>query len=204
MAKKQGILNLLYTVLVFVLCAVCIIVAGVAYGRYSTTETGEFRFNALDIQLVQLHGITGEENRTAGEWNDIPTEWQSSDDGYTMPFCVSNGPDADNYSKDDLIYRIELTATSGFPPEGTAVILSAGEAEKEVKYTGIPTAITADSTLYETVGPGYIYNFYDDKGREITFDLTGGELSVCDMKISVQGNADASLLSFTVIPGLAD
>ena len=113
---------------------------------------------------------------TAGSWSELPKTWLAAGDGAELAFCVSNGTSGKDYAEENLSLRIQLTGTLGItdPDRFQVTLTTDSTTGHPVVYTALFTAIPEDSVLYQSVGPGWIYRFCDDRGKEIRWELPGG------------------------------
>ena len=163
----------------WLLFAVSLCLVGISFGRYSShAEPADIGFRTLEVQYLQL------------------TEWEATEDGSSMKFCVCNGKSGNDFCADDLRFRIQVTATVGFHPEACNVTLNVGGKS----YGGYGIPIATDTILYEQMGPGTVYEFYNGEVSPMRFSLSGSKFSQCDFTLTVTGEADPSLLRLSVIP----
>lgn len=174
--RKRKIFIFLAAWLMFA-ASLCLV--GISFGRYSShAEPADIGFRALEVQYLQL------------------TEWETAKDGSFMKFCVCNSKNSTDFCADDLRFRIQVTATVGFHPETCGVTLNVDGKS----YGGYGVSIDTDTIMYEQMGPGTVYEFYNGGANPMTFSLSGGKLSRCDFTLTVTGDADPSLLRLSVIP----
>ena len=114
---------------------------------------------------------------------------------------MSNGTSGKDYAEENLSLRIQLTGTLGItdPDRFQVTLTTDSTTGHPVVYTALFTAIPEDSALYRSIGPGWIYRFYADRGREIRWELPGGRLSLLNARLHIVGKADPSLLELRVV-----
>ncbi len=194
---------------IWVLILTLIVATGVAWGRYSTTLRQGLNFQASAMSTAMLWGITAPEERLAGNWKEMPVTWTLDESGESrLAFCISNGTSESLYSEEDIRVYLRLTATESIDPELVTISLiglsrdtDGTVSDTDTRYMATAIAVNAGSDLYEQMGPGHQFYFYDDDGEELSWDLPGGSLSVQNMVLSVDGPADTGLLRLSVVQG---
>lgn len=141
---------------------------GVSFGRYSSQIRETLLFRAApkeESNAITIHA---------------PSGWQVSDRSATLTFSLVSGAD-------DQCATLRLTATDGFPADGTVTLTVDG-----VTYTAVPQTVSESDPLYNKMGGGVEYRF-EDAGAEqvwsVSTDIT--------YTLTVTGQADASLLRLT-------
>jgi hypothetical protein len=68
------------------------------------------------------------------------------------------------------------------------------------EYTAEVTRITVGTSLYHTYGEGWLFRFLDQEGRELTWDLAGGQFSSIHVELILEGAdpATATLLQLQI------
>ncbi len=175
--------------------------AGAAWGRYRTEQTAGILFQSREPESLRLWGETQATDGAAGSWSELPKTWLAAGDGAELAFCVSNGTSGKDYAEENLSLRIQLTGTLGItdPDRFQVTLTTDSTTGHPVVYTALFTAIPEDSVLYQSVGPGWIYRFCDDRGKEIRWELPGGRLSLLNARLHIVGEADPSLLELRVV-----
>lgn len=168
----------------------CILAAvGVAYARYRSDNTFDRIFSVRESGSVFL-GRMDENNTFVQE----QSTWQTVDGTASLSFAISNGTDADNRSQVDQQAAIRVLAGPG-TWDNTLTLTVNG-----IRYVAVPTAIREGSALYRTFGEGWILQFLDEAGNEMTWPLSGGAWSSLPMQLSLSAAlTDTSLLRLQVI-----
>lgn len=197
--KKPIIFILICLVITSVL-----LTAGITYGRYYTRIRNDIGFHTYNINDIRIYGRTVFAQRNEGDWNPVPSTWTERNGRMLLDFSVANGESSRRFADSDTSVRIRVTATEGFDSASCTIYLvafSGADTQDSLTYGGIPVAITEQSPLYSDIGRGSLYRFYNETGEEMSFSLTGGELSVLDFSISVGGGtSDLSLLQISLFP----
>ncbi len=150
MRKQKTALLLLTTVLLVSLCC------GVAYARYITRVAKPVQFQYKLTQDLTLLA-QGEENSPA---------WLRSGNSVQLPFTVQCSADVESCG-----FSLYLVAACDTDMEAmlqnVAVTLESGEQS----YFGTLEQIQPGTGLYQQVGNGYIYRFFDESGKEIIWNV---------------------------------
>lgn len=152
------------------LVALVILSIGISYGRFFSSLWKTVGFQAKPVDSSRAVRIDSE----AG--------WQVDADSATITFTVAN----DSGDTDQRVY-LRLTATEGLPSDAVVTMTV-----DDVTYTASAEAITSGHPLYDKIGQGTQYRFYGQAG-ELDWPVSADQV----MTISVQGDADVSLLRLT-------
>ena len=140
---------------------------GVAFGRYSSTIRDTILFQAQQSDPARAITIQSD-------------GWRTTTDSAALTFSLTSGVEGQQAT-------LRLTATEGFPAESVVTLTVDGET-----YTAEPQAVTAGDPLYDKMGAGVEYRFYD-AGAERVWAVTADTTYT----LTVIGQADASLLRLT-------
>lgn len=152
------------------LCGILLLSMGMALARFSSTVRGLLSFEVKPLDA-------GEAIRV-----NAPDGWQVTETGTVLTFTVS-GTDGANRQA-----YLRLTATEGLSPETPITLTVNG-----VAYEGVPRTLDAHELLYQQMGAGTEFCFYD-AGEELLISLSGEQTLV----LTVAETADAALLRLTV------
>lgn len=172
---------------VYLLSAVLLIIFSftivmVTYARYQkkTEESLEFVVGegaSFDIQ-------------NAGQWVDSETEEGTKE----LFFSVTNDSDSN-----DSYFNLQILATDGLKPDESQVsIVVKNSSGIEREYIGEASLIPEDSTLYEDMGAGHEYHFFDSEGKELVWSLEGGKLSEREFTLRISGITAPCLIELLV------
>lgn len=69
------------------------------------------------------------------------------------------------------------------------------------EYTAVVSRVAAGTALYHTYGDGWLFRFLDEEGRELTWDLAGGQFSCMTVDLILEGSdpATTTLLQLQII-----
>lgn len=168
----------------------CIVAAvGVAYARYRESNTFDRIFAVRESSTVFLGRI--DEN---GAFIQEQSDWRTEDGITSLDFAISNGSDDQNWSKVNQRSCIRVLAGPGNWDQ--ALTLTVGD----VQYTAVPTAIVEGSSVYRSFGEGWILQFLDAQGNELSWPLSGEGWSTIPMKLTLSVDlSNTSLLRLQVI-----
>ena len=168
----------------------CIVAAlGVAYARYRESDTFDRIFSVRESGTVCLGRIN--EN---GAFVQEQSNWQTADGITSLDFAISNGSDDQNWTEVNQRSCIRVLAGPGNWEQ--VLTLTVGD----VRYTAVPTAILEGSSLYRSFGEGWVLQFLDAQGNELSWPLSGEGWNTIPMKLTLSANlADTSLLRLQVI-----
>lgn len=100
----------------------------------------------------------------------------------------------------------ETTApTTATDPTGTTAPTDATEPEPTEppydEYTATVTRIVQGTSLYNSFGDGWVFRFTDENGRELTWELEGGQFSCITLELILEGSDPAvtTLLQLQII-----
>lgn len=142
---------------------------GVAYGRYRSTIRDTVAFQAQQSDPARAITI-----RSANGWH-------TGGDGATITFLLASGTAGQQAT-------LRLTVTEGFSTEGATVTLMVDD----TVYAGVPHAITKGDPLYDKIGYGTEYRFYQ-ADNECRWMVSAEQ----KYTLRVDGRADTSLLRLT-------
>lgn len=172
----------------------CILAAvGVSYARYRSGTEFERIFSVRESGTVLL-GKLDETNTFVQE----KSTWVTGDSAMLLDFAISNGADGETYSKVSQQASVRVLAGPG--TWDNTLTLTVGDAS----YVAVPTAIKEGSALYRSFGEGWVLQFLDEKGNELTWSLEGDGWNTVAMQLSLAAElTDTSLLRLQVISEVA-
>lgn len=211
--RKQNISRWYALGLALILMAGCLLVSvGTAYARYRLDSESLIPFtNKIPAQVVLGTAVNGVFDQN-GEftWQQVQlTEGEGGEaaarEVYRLTFAVSNYNDIAPDEGQDLLVRVRLIGTldAWNSASGGTVVLRDGTVladgtVREVKAT--VTAIPEDTALYHAFGKGWVFQFLDEYGRELTWHLEGGKQTFRELEITMDAAAvnGTSLLQLQV------
>lgn len=177
-----------FSVLALVLVAALLVLCtGVSYARYRADIKEGWQMTPKALEQVYLCHVDAE-----GSLTDAPASWNRTEDGYQMNFCLANGDDWGEHATWDQQVSLRVLAGSGMlnGDSGAKVDLTVLDADgngNAAVYRGVAVAISGQSSVYTTFGPGWEFRFVDDEGEELSWELEGGKLDVRYMRLDVSG-----------------
>ncbi len=185
---------LLLTILLMAACLVLVITP--AFARYfmNIVTDKSYRFTYESGNAVYVYG---EHIADTGDgWKNFDSSsFLQGPDSATLEFSIANGTSREQFANRTQAVTVFLIAGSSIESsDNITVKLSYGDAT----YTGEPEEIKEDSYLYSTSGPGWVYRFYGNDGKELTFTLKGEEFSFENITLTIEGNVEATLLDLRV------
>lgn len=206
--KKNSSLLQIF-VLVLLLCfGILVASVGTAFGRYKSSSEGTVIFEMREPAKIYLGRVSvADENETFSPLNaDEELLWNVDENKATLEIAVSNGIPSDyenrigaEFPEEDLKVKIRLISDLGltagtekndkdetvpFPAEVKIKVTQEGINGESAEKTAAAERILKGSSLFYTNGDGWVYSFLDD-GKEIFWELRGGELSYIKLTIEV-------------------
>lgn len=207
--KKNSSLRYMLVLALLLCLGFAVIATGTAFGRYRTSSEGSAAFEVRGTESIYLGTISEDEggNKVFSPLSeDDELSW--TDQGgkkAILKIAVSNAeqetgetkvnpvfPENDLRIKIRLISDLGLTTGTEKDDSGKNVPVSA-----EVKMTAVPKGALEGSTvtaaaeriqngskLFYSGGDGWVYSFHED-GKEMLWDLKGGEFSYLELTIEV-------------------
>ena len=155
---------------------------GTAYGRYQKSMTKDIPFVVREPATFQVK---------------LEGDWTTQDGSDYLTFTVGN-----RGNSEDTYFTLQLATTIGFSYDKAKVSLIVKNASGTRKvYEGVATEVDGTSTLYQEMGAGSEYTFYDEKGEELSWKLEGsqeGETSTQEFILEVQGANEPGLMEIIV------
>lgn len=217
MNRRKPNITLWYSLgLAVLLCVAFLVVAtGTTLARYRAEREAEITFEVREpeqICLGTVRTVTEEEAtedlKAGTEVFDASTApvWENVENVPQITFAVANGTSATDYSQRDQKLQLRLIGTLGFwTGEGTAnmyLLLPAEDGTDTVnKIQATVTPIPEGTVLHQTNGDGWIYTFQDVNKEELSWTLSGGELSYISLTVTMEGAvlSDPSLLQLQMV-----
>ena len=178
--KVTGILILSAVFLV----GICTVNVGEAYARYQDTTTAEVKFKVRTESSFQITCPTA--TTDSGLWS------VNENGNHQMTFSVSKQGNVN-----DTWYQLSIAAVPGFEGGSTISLLVDNANGITRSYIGKAVAFATDSLLYQQMGPGYEYHFYDSQGEEVCWELEGGN-STQEFTVEISDGAPANLMEVIV------
>ena len=156
------------------------IMLGTAYGRYQKNLTQDIPFVVRKPATFQVTYGSG---------------WTTQGESDYFSFSVGN-----RGNSEDSYFTIRLASTVGFRYDRAKVFLIVKNAnEVDQAYEGVATKIAETSTLYQEMGEGSEYIFYDAEGEEFSWKLEGAtETSAQSFVLEIRGANEPNLLEIIV------
>lgn len=189
-----------------ILMAGCMMLSvGTAYARYRLDSERLIQFvNKEPAQPAIGIGLDGDFDPYAaiGWQEEVLTEMV---DGvpqtrkvYRLDFTITNYLDTVGYDSEDMRVRVRLIGSQDAWKSGApgSVVLTDGSLLEDGSLrqrTAVVEAIQEGTKLHHDFGMGWVFRFQDDYGRELSWDLEGGQLSCIPIQITV----DASVINGT-------
>ena len=130
---------------------------------------------------------------------------------YSLDFTVSNYISEGKYQEENLTVRIRLVGSLDAWNETTpgTVVLTDGvtlEDGTQREFTATVTGIPENTALYHSFGVGWVFQFVDENGQELTWTLEGGRLSCQKLNITMDadGLGGTSLLQLQIVGETTD
>lgn len=187
----------MYLLLSLFLCIGCLTAAtGTAFARYQSEQEEKLLFEVRRPETIMLGTIQGNEFIPLNASQNL--EWVIDQETKiaSLTFAVANGTDKENYSLKDQEVKLRMygslsLAEEGMPPELSVTYIDKklnGDEEERV-VQGEISYLVEGTVLYHTYGPGFIYTFYENEENkeELSWTLSGGELSCINLKIQTTG-----------------
>lgn len=194
MSKNKNKKLLLFAVVAVTVCLSLLIIPAFArYFKQLSEKALRFTYESGNAIYVYSEHITEEDD----EWNDFDgSNFVQENDSASLEFSIANGVSREKFANRTQEFSVYLIVGSS--------IESSNNIEVELSYgdktlIGKPQEIDEDNYLYSTSGPGWVYRFYDNDGKEMAFGLKGEEFSFENFVLSVKGDVEATLLDLRVV-----
>lgn len=194
-SKPIAVRRLMLAVTLLLLCAV--VTVGVTWARYQEEENSYLKYNTREPGMILLWS---DYDPLTGELTEGNRAWRFSNGTGELDIYVSNGTSTVEYSEEDQSVSIRLIGTLGISNAQVSILVS--ENGIATRCTATPVPIQEGTPLYSTFGSGNTYIFRDEDGKELSWNLEGGTLSVLGVLIDVQNLEkveDAALLQLQVL-----
>lgn len=194
-SKPIAVWRLMLAVTLLLLCAV--VAVGVTWARYQEEENSYLKYNTREPGAILLWS---DYDPLTGELTEGNRAWRFSNGTGELDIYVSNGSSTIDYSEEDQSVSIRLIGTLGISDAQVSILVS--ENGIATRCTATPVPIQEGTPLYSTFGSGNTYIFRDEDGKELSWNLEGGTLSVLGVLINVQNLEkveDAALLQLQVL-----
>ena len=194
-SKPIAVRRLMLAVTLLLLCAV--VTVGVTWARYQEEENSYLEYNTREPGMILLWS---DYDPLTGELTEGNRAWRFSNGTGELDIYVSNGTSTVEYSEEDQSVSIRLIGTLGISNAQVSIFVS--ENGVATRCTATPVPIQEGTPLYSTFGSGNTYIVRDEDGKELSWNLEGGTLSVLGVLIDVQNLEkveDAALLQLQVL-----
>lgn len=194
-SKPIAVRRLMLAVTLLLLCAV--VTVEVTWARYQEEENSYLKYNTREPGMILLWS---DYDPLTGELTEGNRAWRFSNGTGELDIYVSNGTSTVEYSEEDQSVSIRLIGTLGISNAQVSILVS--ENGIATRCTATPVPIQEGTPLYSTFGSGNTYIFRDEDGKELSWNLEGGTLSVLGVLIDVQNLEkveDAALLQLQVL-----
>ena len=210
--RKQNISRWYQLGLAAVVLVSCLLISvGTAQARYQLDSERLIRFSPETAAQPCLGTMEGEHFNQYGAavWKEalLPGEGENAEPRqvYQMDLAISNYLEMTGSDNENMRVYLRLLGTQdAWKGSGSgAVVLTDGT----ILPDGTPRQITAtvtpireDTLLYHEFGMGWEFRFLDEYGRELWWDLEGGQLSCVPLQLTMDAAAlgGTSLLQLQV------
>lgn len=180
--------------LIMLLCILSLIIAtGTAEARYRAEKDAAAEFQVWEPAQIYLGTLSEETTETEGENAGEPAEnvkfdpvgvptWEESEGSRSMVLAVANGSSETAFYTKDQQFRLQMIGSLGLGTEAAfpKIELRVPSEEDPAIYEafqGTASSIKEGTTLYHSVGAGWIIRFQNDEGQEPSWILKGDSLS---------------------------
>lgn len=180
--------NLSMVLLVTVLLLTAVLAVGPGLARFQAEESQPLVFVPAAPGKVYLGTMaTPDESNVSGFDPQEMNHWETVDGGLQLPFTVANGASGESKTLQTQSFTVQLIGSLGLGNPLPDVELHVMEPEGQQVYRGMPTQIAQGSPLYQTYGDGWVFRFYDEAGKERTWQLQGERFSAVEMALTLVG-----------------
>lgn len=189
---------------------------GTAFARYRAERNKDISFRARVPEQVHLGVVTlvPEETKSQDETQVIqPTQpttetevpklvevfvpqsklfWKTEEGVTHLTFAISNGISSEDRSARDQVVKLQMLGSLGLwngteVPDLKLRFLSPEDGQTEIEVTAKAAPFAEGSALKHTYGAGWLYTFLDEEGEEVSWELSGGELSFVKLTVILEG-----------------
>lgn len=190
--SKPHISRWLLPILAAVLTVGCLTAAvGISFARYRQEHEAGISFQPEKKTAVYLGRM---EN---GQFTEQKSTWIADEDGMTLSFAVSNATDAATAPTQTQYLRIWLNVSLGAWASAEQMQISLTVDGQT--YTGIAEPIAEGSANHTAFGAGWLVRFADESGAELRRCLRGGEQTIAEMTLHLQGISDTGLIRIQAV-----
>ena len=193
-SKPIAVWRLILAVTLLLMCAV--VMVGVTWARYQEEENSYLKYNTRKPATISVWSDYTD-GILSGKDNVI---WTTSGGKKTAYFYISNGTSVSDCADEDLSATIRLLVSLN--AADAEVDLTVFDGGPTLMRTGVPVPIQKNTPLHDTFGGGNTYIFRTEDGKELSWDLEGGALSVLAVQINVrnlENIEDAALLQLQIV-----
>ena len=190
--NKKNILFLSILIVVAVCLTLVITPTFARYFKKITEKAFWLTYESDNAVYVYSEHITEDDN----EWVRFDgSGFVQNTDSAILDFSIANGVSRERFAKRTQEVSVYLAVGSSIGASGEIAIelLCDGSA-----FVGKAEEIKEDSHLYSTFGPGWVYRFYDNDGKEMLFTLEGEAFCFENFTLTVKGTVEAALLDLRV------
>lgn len=181
-------------VLLVFLCMLFLVLAiGNTEARYRAEKGAQAQFQVWEPAQIYLGTLSYPEEETEGQNIDpsdapavfdpagIPS-WKESDGIHSLELAVANGFSEEYFYAADQQFHLYMLGSLGLGTEAEFPnielrVPSETEPETYEVFQATVNRIQEGTTLYHSVGSGWIIRFQDENGQEPSWILKGGSLS---------------------------
>lgn len=171
--------------LVAILLTTCLFLAvGTAWARYQTNMDPEsiHYVPKTSSSVYLLKSITQDGSQTS--FHTFENTWVTSDGQSTLDFYISNSEDGTVPGESQRV-TIRLITSNGVKITANTALQLYLPTKNEL-WQGTAQPIAEETPLYMTFGPGWVFVFRDDDGKELNWTLEGGALSCFPAQLILQ------------------
>lgn len=170
--REKRIIKCSYKMLlsVFLCIGFVALLCGTAYARFQDTLEGDITFQVQATEELEI---------LTGDWVEITSSGEQN-------ICRQMDVSVTNLAKElGFSCTVRLATTLGISPQEAEVSLLVTDDEgNETKYQAEAIEIKEGSELYQSMGPGYVYQFIDSSGTELAWQLAYGQTQVITFEIT--------------------
>lgn len=166
-----------------------VLATGTAQARYRAERDAAAQFQVWEPAQIYLGTVTEAATQSQEGTGDgmvfnpegIPS-WTSQNGMFTMELAVANGISEEEFYMQDQQFRLQLIGSLGlgmplYFPEIALRVPSETDPETYEVFQSTVSRIQEGTTLYHSVGDGWIIQFRNADGEEPSWILKGGALS---------------------------
>lgn len=171
--------------LAVILLAACVLLTvGVTWARYQAGSNTMVSYQAKGPARVFLYSAISQTESGTSFTSFDQAFWEGADGTYSLDFAIGNS-DGDTVSEEPQAVSLRLIASGGITVNmDTALFLYLPE--EGTAFQGSAQQIAEGTPLYNSFGPGWVFQFRDGEGEELSWSLEGGSLSYISAQLILQ------------------